>query len=701
MEKNVKLNADITALRDSSRMGVLEDEIKSLKSQLEDSTRKESELHSKFEDVTKEYLELAEKHVELDRDHSRLVEDAVEVALVNERKRIHDMEVTIRDKDEHIKEFKHRVEELESQKILMEEEMMGVKEYMQENKERGFESMYRDITQLKAALRNSENETSALANEYNLVKENLTRSMETNTRLKRKCGLSDDFEYEKLELDESVRKKVEQSKFVIQELKEQNRVLESERLRLLKKLMRQAELHNFDKDGRFANLSADEQDLVMRYVENLRRGVEKKPLNDRSWELNEKLKESESRVMQLEKANAHLEIRLETMLKEGGGGGGRHRRRQENDDEEEEKKKEKNAERTTEAIQEMKREVASMKRGDEELRESLLRELPKLVRESIAASAASRPRRDVSEDEITKENVELLQVQIEDLQDALKRSREEVESLRSISHEENKPPLHPKKNDSVEFSASQLDVEDNDIVGGVGDSLSTLPSRRTTNDEVEVEISSIEEKDTPMRRLSFSSSRSDDNVDGGGDNVKSTKEDMIRNAKQASTTSTDKTTAAAAAELLREWETALQLPPKHREAKWAVQMRELLKQLVSCLILLARRDNAMEESEDAISSLRSKIRDALHQRSLIYHQYAADMDVHRSEIEKFENIAREREEALTRSEIKAKRYDELMKSKDDEKSLARKLSREITQLELRHDVLRRKLRVSSIVAHFL
>ena len=195
MEKNIKLNADNTALRDSSRMGVLEDEIKSLKSQLEESNRKESELHSKFEDVTKEYLELAEKHVELDRDHNILVEDAVEVALGEERKRMHEMEVTIRDKDEHIKEYTHRIEELENQKIMMEEDIMDVKEYMQENKERGFESMYRDINQLKAALRNSENETTSLANEYNLVKENLTRAMETNTRLKRKCGLPENFEY--------------------------------------------------------------------------------------------------------------------------------------------------------------------------------------------------------------------------------------------------------------------------------------------------------------------------------------------------------------------------------------------------------------------------------------------------------------------------------------------------------------------------
>ena len=102
----------------------------------------------------------------------------------------------------------------------------------------------------------------------------------------------------------------------------------------------------------------------------------------------------------------------------------------------------------------------------------------------------------------------------------------------------------------------------------------------------------------------------------------------------------------------------------------------------------------MEKSEDAISNLRSKIRDALHQRSLLYHQYAADVDVHRSEIEKFEKVAREREEALQRSEMKAKRYDELMSSKDDDgKNLARKLSKELTQLELRHDVLRRKLRV--------
>ena len=282
----------------------------------------------------------------------------------------------------------------------------------------------------------------------------------------------------------------------------------------------------------------------------------------------------------------------------------------------------------------------------------------------------------------------------------MKRSRQEYESLRVQSiGQEKKPPLHPKK-DSVEFSASQLEnVEDDDIVvgGGVGDSLSTLPSRRTgeENENASSSSSSVDEKDTPMRRLSFSSmSRT---IKDGNEMDETVVKDTIRKAKDAvSVKITDETTARAAAELVREWETALQLPPKHREAKWTVQMRELLQQLVSCLILLARRDDAVEKSGGAISNLRSKIRDALHQRSLLYHQYAADMDVHRSEIEKFEKVAREREEALRLSEMKAKRYDELMSSKDDGKSLARKLSKELTQLELRHEVLRRKMRVRLI-----
>ena len=39
---------------------------------------------------------------------------------------------------------------------------MSVKEYMRDNKERGFENMYRDINLLKTALKQSENETAVM-----------------------------------------------------------------------------------------------------------------------------------------------------------------------------------------------------------------------------------------------------------------------------------------------------------------------------------------------------------------------------------------------------------------------------------------------------------------------------------------------------------------------------------------------------------
>lgn len=402
-----------------------------------------------------------------------------------------------------------------------------------------------------------------------------------------------------MELDESVRKQVEQSKFVVQELKEQNRVLESERLRLLKKLMRQAELHNFAKDGKFANLSANDQDLVVQYVENLRRGVEKKPLDDQSWELNERLKKSEALISALKDANASMEIKLERALRDAGSNVTRRGRRRglggdQGDDDDDE-----NTERTVNAIEAMKREVESMKRDDVKLRESLMRELPKIVRESIAdRQRVGRRRLEEDDGEDVNEELKLMRTQIEDLQIALKQSREECDSLRhrsSDDKDEEKPPLHPTKKrekNLVDFSSEQTtlkDAEDNDMVGGVGDSLTSLKKCKNIeeeDDDDKSELSSIEEKDTPMRRLSFSSlSKTNNNINEN--DQRKQKEEIISNAKafiSNTTTITTATTKEAAEELVREWETALQIPPSHRQAKWAVQMRELLQKLISCLV---------------------------------------------------------------------------------------------------------------------
>lgn len=727
VDKTAAMASELSALRDSSRVGSLERQVNELKQELSDAHEKETSLHAKFEDVTKEYLELAEKHVELDRDHSKIVERAVEDALGNERRRTNELNALLKDRDEEIADCKRRVEKVESQKMALEEEILSAKEYMQENKDKGFETMYRDIGLLKTALKRSESETTALTNEYNDVKENLRRMIESNSRLKAKCGLPDDFRYDDLELDESVRKNVEKSKFVVRELKEQNRELEEERLRLLKKLMRQAEMHHnistsAEGGSAFTGLSPNEQDLVMRYADNLRRGVEEKPLDNRSFELHEKWKTSEASVKALTKEKKTLEIRLESALREAGRLG-RGQLREDNSESEE-------AKATREAVEAMRIEVESMKKGEAELRKSLLKELPELVRRSAQHFSESKSVGedadavvDIDESEIKQE---VLRGQVRDLKDALLRSRRECDALRTRVRESGKPPLRPKNkkvndvtvndDDDADFSTSRAmddaNQDDGDVVTGMGlgDSMTSLPSQ-----DARSRAESGEHDDTPMRRLSFSSAapstQTDDARDVSSDN-KSERDAQADNKKTPHVHLKDEMNhvlenmkRSTMEEVVREWEAPLQPhSSKHKQDAWVIQMRRVHRHLLASLVLLSKRDKALEISEEHVQKLHAKIKDAAFERSVLYHQYVADIKQHQQEASRLRSTVEELKAKLNSASVKARRFEEIVGAESEDAKagsenktihhVVRELSRENIKLELNRASLLRKLNLS-------
>jgi len=230
---------------------------------------------------------VARENESLRNDQSKFIKVALEKELV-ERDRLKHI---IEGKDALLGEERQRYSELYEEKGSLEEELQD-REFTMAEYERGHGLTEAVLKQkkLKADIKRRDKEIRRL---NQLLSERINaheKLFETCSRLKKKAGVPESFEFEGLELEQGMKGQSERLKGLIKELEEQNSNLEDERLRLLESLRKKGSLIG-ETGMKMYGISADQVVLVNEFIENLRDGRVTLPLNDISVQLKHEIKQ--------------------------------------------------------------------------------------------------------------------------------------------------------------------------------------------------------------------------------------------------------------------------------------------------------------------------------------------------------------------------------------------------------------------------
>ncbi|CAK8989635.1 Centrosomal protein of 290 kDa (Cep290) [Durusdinium trenchii] len=260
--------------------------------------------------MDQQHLEL----VTLARDNENLKADQgsfIEVALEKERQEMERLKHIIANKDRALEEEHARYRELDEQKAQLEEELQD-REFTLAEYERGH-----GLTEAVAKQKKLREAIVRRDREIRRLNQTLSERIgaheklyETCRRLKKKAGLPEDFEFDQLELEEGMRGQTERLKGLIHELEQQNEALENERFRLLDSLRKNA-VNMGEKGMKLYGLSAEQVVHVNNFIENLREGRVDLPLDDRSLEFKEEIRELKHRLREVERDLASAEMQLE------------------------------------------------------------------------------------------------------------------------------------------------------------------------------------------------------------------------------------------------------------------------------------------------------------------------------------------------------------------------------------------------------
>ncbi|GBG27827.1 Centrosomal protein of 290 kDa [Hondaea fermentalgiana] len=255
-------------------------------------------------------LELARENETMKADQGKFID----IALEKEKAEIDRLRQVITHKDQLLEEERARYRELDEQKAALEEELQD-REFTLAEYERGHGLSEAVLKQkkLKGDIKRRDKEIRRLNQALSERIAAHEKLYETCRRLKKKAGVPEAFQYDDLELEEGMKGQTERLQALIRELEGQNEALEDERLRLLEALRVNA-ANMGDKGMKLYGLTADQVIQVNQFVENLREGRVELPLDDRSLQLKEEIRELKQRLRDAERDLAAAELQLEGHL---------------------------------------------------------------------------------------------------------------------------------------------------------------------------------------------------------------------------------------------------------------------------------------------------------------------------------------------------------------------------------------------------
>lgn len=312
-----ELQEENERMRDSTQVGALQKKLTKAENALKTQKDKNKNLQEQIEVGADELRRVAEKYIDLDDNFNEQLQSRVKA----ESRKIQQLEGQIKQEKERTELVRQNhsnlMEQLhEEQQERHEAEMRNTLYEQGHGLEQAVavqKHLKKDIKTLERTLIEKGRENEKLS-ELNDVLE------ETCRRFKNELALPPDFKYDDLEIRQGIQTEIQRLHGLNVMWQQQNKDLESERLRLLKALRTQAQMHS-NKGGNALGLNADQLLKLNEFVDQLKQGKEMEDivvLDDKSQKLKDELDEIkvQLRVAQKEldsvradhdEANEHLQ----------------------------------------------------------------------------------------------------------------------------------------------------------------------------------------------------------------------------------------------------------------------------------------------------------------------------------------------------------------------------------------------------------
>jgi chromosome segregation ATPase len=290
---SAKLRSEMARLKDSSAAsgaGAREAELENLRQSVQSLA---AELLERNDQLQQSNADIEQLKWRLEHDANGMPSEALSEA----NKRVGMLEKKVQEQAQSLAEEAQRYTELEDRKGALESELAEAEAWKAKYEEgHGLADAVRYQQQLKRDLQRANSELERRAQEVGQALDAREALELMVQRLKEEAGRPSDFVYPDLTvLREDHQGEVAKLKAEQREMQQQMDDLDAERLRLLKKL-RQVAVVNADKGLKFAGLDADQMLKVNEFALSLRDGKVVLPLDDRSFELAQRVKALESQV---------------------------------------------------------------------------------------------------------------------------------------------------------------------------------------------------------------------------------------------------------------------------------------------------------------------------------------------------------------------------------------------------------------------
>jgi chromosome segregation ATPase len=220
--------------------------------------------------LDEELMTLARAHEELRADRGKLFQEEMRKEVDKTR----ELQAQVRLDQALVQEERERYKALEEDKVDLEERLQERESALADyERGHGLTELVVRQRQLRDDIKRRDKEIKRLNEEGSMRMESYDKLFEANRKLKLKAGLPEDYEFPGLEIDDGVKSSTERLAMLTKELEAQNEALETERLKHLMALRRQAvQLGDGKHFGHFAGLSAEQVFLVMEFAEQVRDG---------------------------------------------------------------------------------------------------------------------------------------------------------------------------------------------------------------------------------------------------------------------------------------------------------------------------------------------------------------------------------------------------------------------------------------------
>ena len=296
-----ELQEENERMRDNTQVGALQKKLTKAENALKTQKEKNKHLQEQIEVGADELRRVAEKYIDLDDNFNEQLQSRVKA----ESRKIQQLEQIIKQEKERTElvrqQHEKTMEQLAEEQREKHELEVTTQLYEQGH---GLEQAVAVQKQLKKDIKSLERTLIDKGRENEKISELNDVLEETCRRLKNELGFPRDFKYDDLEIRQGIQTEIQRLSGLNIMWQQQNKDLESERLRLLKALRTQAQMHSSKGQNAFG-LNADQLLKLNEFADQLKHGKDMEGivvLDDKSQKLKMELDEVkvELRVAQKE-----------------------------------------------------------------------------------------------------------------------------------------------------------------------------------------------------------------------------------------------------------------------------------------------------------------------------------------------------------------------------------------------------------------